>query len=462
MDKLAIVDIETSGNSPLIDRVIEVGLVLVDKGEVSKTWSSLVNPGQSINPFITTITGIRQEDLVGAPSFENIYEELLDMLEGRIFVAHNVRFDYGFLKREFHRMGEDLMQPHACSVRLSRHLFPEHSGHGLDKLIDRFEIECEGRHRALGDAKVVWDFMQIAKKIKGEELVTKTFETIVSKPALPSNLKQAEIDTLPACPGIYIFYGDDDGVLYVGKSINVRERVKQHFYSDLRNSKELRLKNLVSHIEAQTCAGELSALLRESDLIKELEPQYNKALRKRKSYTLGLLQKDDEGYLRVVIEDRETIEVDDIGKIYGVFRSKKQAEKYLLKLVKEFGLCMKLVGLESGEGACFGSQLENCAGACVSKESFEEYNKKVLAAFERSRIMHWKFGRMIGVKEYNDVTEESILHVFDKWCLLASVSSEAELEEQDLDKIERKFDLDVYHILRRYLKGKALGVVELG
>ena len=157
----AIVDVETTGGSPFFHRVIEIGILRVERGELVRSYSSLVNPGRPIPEFITGITNIRDEDVKDAPAFEDIKDEILEMLEGTIFVAHNSSFDYGFLKGEFARHERAFTMDHLCTVRLSRALFSRFKHHNLSALIERFKFECANRHRALDDAKVVWDFLQM-------------------------------------------------------------------------------------------------------------------------------------------------------------------------------------------------------------------------------------------------------------------------------------------------------------
>lgn len=158
---LAIVDVETTGGNPFFNRVVEIGILRVEKGEVVRTYQTLVNPGRPIPEFITEITGIRDQDVANAPSFEQVKDEVLELFEDAIFVAHNSSFDYGFLRAEFERHERAFTMEQLCTVRLSRLLFSRFKHHNLSALIDRFNFECLNRHRALDDAKVLWDFLQM-------------------------------------------------------------------------------------------------------------------------------------------------------------------------------------------------------------------------------------------------------------------------------------------------------------
>ena len=166
---LAIVDLETTGAHPAWDRVTEIAVLEVAHGEVVSEWSTLVNPGTSIPPAIQALTGITNAMVADAPAFEDFAAGLYERLEGRVFVAHNVRFDYGFLRHAFERAGLRFQVRTLCTVKLSRRLYPEHARHNLDSLIDRHHLQCESRHRALGDARAVWQFLRVAAEERGAE-----------------------------------------------------------------------------------------------------------------------------------------------------------------------------------------------------------------------------------------------------------------------------------------------------
>jgi len=164
---LAIVDVETTGARPAWDRVTEIAVVEVRGGEVASEWSTLVNPGIRIPPVIQALTGITNDMVADAPAFGDLAPDLYGRLAGRIFVAHNARFDYGFLRSEFERAGLRFQARTLCTVKLSRRLYPGHSRHNLDSLIDRHGLRCDARHRALGDAQAVWQFLRIAAEERG-------------------------------------------------------------------------------------------------------------------------------------------------------------------------------------------------------------------------------------------------------------------------------------------------------
>ncbi len=154
-----LLDLETTGATAVSDRITEIGLVRYENGIEVKRWQTLVNPEMHITPFIQRITGIDDEMVKDAPLFKDVAHELLEHLHGAVLCAHNVRFDHGFLKSEFKRLGITLRQKVLCTVKLSRLLYPEHKSHGLDAIIARHAIHCSARHRAMGDVEVMELFL---------------------------------------------------------------------------------------------------------------------------------------------------------------------------------------------------------------------------------------------------------------------------------------------------------------
>ena len=177
-----IVDVETTGGSPFFNRVIEIGLLRVEKGEVVEEYQTLINPGMEIPEFITKMTGITEAAVSVAPTFAELADEILSKFEDAIFVAHNSQFDYGFLKEEFRRLGYGFVVPQLCTVRLSRALYKEYKHHNLSAIIERFEFECKNRHRAFDDAKVLWDFLQHSQKNLEPSVFLKAMRQALSGP----------------------------------------------------------------------------------------------------------------------------------------------------------------------------------------------------------------------------------------------------------------------------------------
>lgn len=178
---LTIVDVETTGGSPVFHHIIEIGILRIEHGEVVAKFKSFVNPHSEIPEFISKMTGITQKQVDRAPEFADIAEEIFPQFEDSTFVAHNAGFDYGFLRSEFGRLGWGLVMPQLCTVRLSRALYPRYKRHNLTALIERFDFSCKNRHRAFDDAKVLWDFLQ---------LVNKDFEPAVALAAVERTIRK--------------------------------------------------------------------------------------------------------------------------------------------------------------------------------------------------------------------------------------------------------------------------------
>src|SRR6185295_8285386 len=219
---LAIVDLETTGTDPASDRVTEIAVLEVDGFELSAEWSTLVNPGTGIPSPIQALTGITNEMVASAPTFAQLAGDLYESLDGRVFIAHNARFDYGFLRREFDRTGIRFTAKTVCTVRLSRRLYPHEPRHNLDSVIARHAIDCRQRHRAMGDADALWQFLRIAEREHGDEVLAVAARQIARQPTLPPGLERAAIDAVPEAPGVYLFYGESGTLLYVGKSNSMR------------------------------------------------------------------------------------------------------------------------------------------------------------------------------------------------------------------------------------------------
>jgi DNA polymerase-3 subunit epsilon len=222
---VAFVDLETTGTAAAEDRITEVGIVRVDDGARVSEWSTLVDPECSIPPEIQGLTGITNAMVAGAPTFRQIADEITGRIEGCVFVAHNARFDYGFLKHEFGRLGRAFTARVLCTVKLSRRLYPDGGRHNLDALIARHALPASDRHRALGDARILWAFAQVVYRERARDDVDAAVQRILRMPSLPPQLPGNALDAIPEAPGVYRFYGLNALPLYVGKSINLRERI---------------------------------------------------------------------------------------------------------------------------------------------------------------------------------------------------------------------------------------------
>lgn len=442
--RLSFIDVETTGMSPQYDRVIEVGIIRVEDAHVVAEYNKLLNPERYIHPMIQTLTGISPEEIEHAPTFAEEKDEIYELLKDSVFVAHNARFDYAFLKSEFSRFEMPFTARQLCTARLSRLLFPRFRHHGLSALIERFGFSCEHRHRAYDDAQVLLQFYRrIISEVEPKKLL-ETFNKVLRRPALPSLLNQEILDSLPESPGVYQFYDRDKVLLYVGKAVDVRSRVLSHFTQDYLSVKELSLSRQVADIKVTPTAGELGALIRESALVKQEQPVYNRQLRRARKLIIVKKSRTKEGYDTVVIETAFDIDAADLEVIMGMFKSKNQATQFLEYLSEKYSLCKKLLGTEHGTGSCFGYHLNTCKGGCRGEESHQKYNARFLLAFAENRIKPWYFDKPVEVVEKCRETGKTERFILDKWCILQN-------ETDDVSEPEYHFDLDTYKIIARYL-----------
>ncbi len=450
-DRLAIVDLETTGAHPVRDRITEIAIVRIEGGREVERWSSLVDPGVPIPPTIQTLIGITDAMVASAPAFEALADTVLALLDDTVFVAHNARFDYGFLKSAFSRMARPFDLPVLCTVKLSRALYPEYHRHGLDALIARHGLKCSARHRAMGDAEVLWQFLVQAQAALPAEAVTQGVARAMKRPARPPGRAEGVIDSVPDSPGVYFFFGGNDLPLYIGKSKRMRGRVMAHFAADRRNGKEAELARQVRRLEWEQTAGELGALLLEACLVKHHRPLYNRRLR-RNDAVFGLRLLPSNKRKATVLERVPLAESDprDWQNVHGAFRSRKEADGMLRELASTYQLCPRRLGIEPGRsGACLAHQLGHCAGVCAAQETPETHDARLALALSGKGIKAWPWSGPVCVPEHDIESGRSDFHVIDAWCYLATVPAAVDVEGA-LDGAAYHFDIDIYRLLVRW------------
>lgn len=271
----AFVDVETTGGVIGQDRLTEIAIIRYDGNEVS-TYQTLINPTCHISSFIENLTGISNTMVAKAPLFKEVAEQIRDFLEGHIFVAHNVRFDYSLIKSEFKRIGIDFKSPKLCTVKLSRKLYPAYERHGLDYLVQRHHLQITNRHRAYGDAHVLLQFWQLVNQQFDGTYLQKRVQELMTIPNLPAHIDPDDIESIPNRLGVYLLYGENDDLLYVGKGYKLRQRVLSFFAKDRALPAEKSFSERVVRVGYIECAGELDALLTEERLIDQYKPEKNK------------------------------------------------------------------------------------------------------------------------------------------------------------------------------------------
>jgi DNA polymerase III subunit epsilon len=438
------VDVETTGMSPTYDRIIEIGLIRVKANKIVRSYETVINPRVRLPPEITTLTGIRASELVNAPTFRDIAEIIHGYLTDSVFVAHNARFDYRFLVEEFRRIGTPFRNDTLCTVRLFRNLYPGRQSYSLDALIETFEIKMKRRHRAFDDARALWDFFRIIRKHHDEDTVRLAIDTVMRRPSFPPGLTRESIERLPDAPGVYVFRGNGEIPLYIGKAKNIRDRVISHFHDT--ETKELSIASQITAIDTIRTSGELAALILEKQMVADMKPVYNRRL-KAGIHRLVLLEDQVRGYKTVEIADAKTVTTETYDRVLGIYSSKRQVASRLDDIATAHELCPKLLGIDQSSGSCFRHALKKCRGACVEREIPIRYNMRFAQAFADLRIKKWPFPGPVVLYEETDGMGRAF--VADKWSILG------QSEPGGLPEIDREyaFDPDMYSILKRFLMG---------
>lgn len=446
---LAFVDIETTGGPTQRESITEIGIIEVSESGV-REWSTLVRPEMRIPDHIRRLTGISDDMVANAPRFADIADELYDRLDGRLFIAHNARFDHGHIRAAFRRIGMDIRPRVLCTVRLSRRLMPEQRRHSLDQLIARHGLSVAARHRALGDAHLLWQFWQALHDRFPAGAIDEAVADLTGRPTLPPHLDPADIDAIPEAPGVYLFFGDNALPLYIGKSTRMRTRVLSHFSADHSSERELRLSQQVRRIEWIRTGGEIGALLKEAELIKRMQPTMNRRLRRNRDLCAWQFEPDLIGDLRPRLVRAGDLDFGGSSQLFGFFRSQRAATERLRTLAREHALCPTLMGLEAPAGGarCFNHQLRRCRGACAGQEALADHHARMLEALAELKVEHWPYAGPIGLCEGDDI------HVVDRWCHFGSAGN-LPAAQALLESGQALFDLDIYRILVRALQQTA-------
>lgn len=371
----AIVDIETTGGHASANGITEIAVFLFDGKEITQHYQTLVNPGIPIPYYIESLTGITNEMVAEAPPFDAIAPLLFDLLKDRIFVAHNVNFDYSFIKHQLNTAGFDLQAKKLCTVRLGRKIFPGLASYSLGNICRHFSIPIDGRHRAGGDAEATAKLFGLLLANDKEKVIAAALKVGSKEQFLPPNLPPEQVKSLPDRPGVYYFHDQKGKVVYVGKAKDLKKRVNSHFTGHSTSRQRQNFLRTIYSITHQETATDLMACILESVEIKRLWPIYNSA-QKRVEFRYGFyLFEDQHGYLRLAIEKKRKY----THPVHS-FNLLIDGHRLLRSLIKEFGLCPKLCFLQKGNGTCAGITAATCKGACEKTEAPEAYNERMKAA----------------------------------------------------------------------------------
>lgn len=371
----AIVDIETTGGYAAANGITEISIHVFDGEKVVEKFETLINPGQSIPRYIQAFTGINDDMVANAPKFEEVAENIYRLLNDKIFIAHNVNFDYSFVKAHLNECGFSLNSKRLCTVRLSRKIFPGFPSYSLGNLCHSLGITINKRHRAGGDTEATVKVFQLLLENDKEQYILKSLNHSSKEQVLPPNVPKEHFEKLPYSPGVYYFHNEKGKIIYVGKATNIRYRVNSHFSN---NSPGRQKQNFLRHtyaISFQSCATELMACILESTEIKKLWPIFNYS-QKRWEDVYGIFEYEDQnGYLRLGIEKNKK----QLNPVC-TFHYLVDGHAILRKAIQEYNLCPKLCFMQRGHEKCEGIKNQNCFGACELKEKPAYYNDRVQKA----------------------------------------------------------------------------------
>ncbi len=355
----SIIDVETTGGQPSNSKITDISIFITDGYEILDEFSSLVNPNMPIPPFITQLTGIDDEMVATAPSFEEIAESIIEITDNTTFVAHNVNFDFGMISGEFRRFGYQYEREKLCTVRLGRKYLPGYRSYGLGNICEELGIPIRGRHRARGDAEATVELFHLIMNASDGNPTLQNDKWIKN---LPAHIHRSHVDNLPQGPGIYYLKNAQDHILELCATNNVRQTIIKFLQSNSKKSKAL--KSELHSIESDSFGWDLLAHLKAEDELGGLN-----TTKPLKANSYGLASRFDLfGYVNLMIEKSKSGET-----IATSFASIKEGKAYIQQICADHKLCDRLSGIEIDTGC----KNLNCKGACRQMESSESYNNRV-------------------------------------------------------------------------------------
>jgi DNA polymerase-3 subunit epsilon len=338
--RFAVTDIETTGSHAAGNSIIEIGVVILDGDRVVEEFTSLIDPGVQIPSYISGLTGITGDMIQGAPTFHQVADKLEELFEGAVFVAHNVSFDYSFIKAEFAAIGRNWNPPRLCTVRLARKAFPGQVSYGLNAICNWMGLTNEQAHRALSDARVACRILMESLPLIEPNEMLKLLAKQNGVVFLPPNLPEEVFKRLPEAPGVYYMYNEKGKPIYIGKAKNIKKRVRQHFTANTDAARSQSFMREVRDIGFELTGNELLALLMEDAEIRKHWPPHNSA-QKRKTRRVHVIRYVDQvGYSRLAA----AAAVNAASSIRS-FPSMAEANRWLYGLASEFSIDPRLLGL---------------------------------------------------------------------------------------------------------------------
>ncbi len=382
----AIVDIETTGGYASAHGITEIAIYVHDGERIIRHFETLINPLQKIPAYITSLTGIDNFMVADAPVFEDIAATIYELLNEAIFIAHNVNFDYSFVKHHLKAAGFELATKKLCTVRLSRKTFPGLPSYSLGNLCRSLALPLDNRHRAGGDAKATVKLFEHCLANGGNEHMQQMLKKSSAEQWLPLRLTKADIIQLPGCPGVYYFHDEKGTIVYVGKAINIKKRVSSHFTHNDPDRKRQNFLRTICKVTFKECATELEAIVLESTEIKKLWPKYNYSQKQPAQKFALYMFEDNRGYQRLAIDKKKK----NVPQLYN-FNLLHEGLVMLKKMVEEFELNEKL---------CFIDKTPFTEIELTQIESPTSYNIKIKNAIQALELQLPTFAVMDkGIKE---------------------------------------------------------------
>lgn len=362
----AIVDIETTGGYASANAITEIAIAIHDGNKTVDFFETLINPQMPIPKYVQALTGISNAMISQAPLFEEVAGKIHKLLHDKVFVAHNVNFDFSFVKYQLAQAGFDSDCKKLCTVRLGRKILPGFASYSLGKLCRSLDIEVEQRHRAGGDTKATVKLFEHILRNDYAREIGKMLKGKAKEQHLPPHLPVEKVSKLPSQPGVYYFHNEKNKVVYVGKAKDLRKRVSSHFSNNRPGYQKQEFLRNIHNISYQVCGSELMAFILESVEIKRLWPIYNRS-QKGFEQAFGLYMFEDaKGYFRLVIDKKKK----HLDPLY-TFNLLLDGHQLLKKMIVEFNLCPKLCFIDKSTGQ-----------SLVEEESItaEVYNQRVADA----------------------------------------------------------------------------------
>ena len=354
----AIVDIETTGGYAAAGGITEIAIIIYDGKRVIKKYETLLNPLFSIPRYVESLTGITNGMVEYERTFDMVADEIFELLNDKIFVAHNVNFDYSFLKHHLGVAGYDLNCKKLCTIRMGRQIIPGLPSYSLGNLCRSIGIDVENRHRAGGDAEATVKLFELLLQKDTKDIITSMLKGRSKEQYLPPNLPAQQVKELPHTPGVYYFHDQKGKVIYVGKAKSLSKRITSHFSNNKAGKQKQEFLRKIHTITWNTTGTELMAFILESVEIKKFWPDQNRS-QKRFQQSYGLYSfLDMNGYMRLAIEKKRN----NIEPLYS-FNLLVEGHNLLRKLCNDFTLSPEL---------CF---LQRTGEPC--KETAVDYNIRV-------------------------------------------------------------------------------------